>query len=155
MCHNKSSYGPSCLGNCSVTTESSASSIDLEAFRYGKKTLRRAERSLHCSPFRPALFVAMQAGSVPLMAAVGKVGVERGYSLRPLPELGTESYLLWLIQTGVLRREVDGQGITDSFRLTPLGRHLVEKYSHHGKFPQVGLLDHFYNAWQRWMRLPI
>ena len=117
--------------------------------------MRRAERSLHCSPFRPALFVAMQAGSVPLMAAVGKVGVERGYSLRPLPELGAESYLLWLIQTGVLRREVDGQGITDSFRLTPLGRHLVEKYSHHSKFPQVGLLDRFYNAWQRWMRLPI
>ena len=136
-------------------TESFNSSVDLEAFRYGSKTMRRAERSLHCSPFRPALFVAMQAGSVPLMAAVGKVGVERGFSLRPLPELGAENYLLWLIQTGVLRREVDGQGITDSFRLTPLGRHLVEKYSHHGKFPQVGLLNRFYNAWQRWMRLPI
>jgi len=77
---------------CAVTTDSSASSVDLNAFRYGSRTLRRAERSLHCSPFRPALFVAMQAGSVPLMAAVGKVGVERGYSLRPLPELGAESY---------------------------------------------------------------
>lgn len=128
--------------------------MDLEAFRYGSKTMRRAQRSLHCSPFRPAFFVAMQVGSVPLMAAVGTTGLERGYSLRSLPELGAENYLLWLIDTGVLRREVDGQGITDSFRLTPLGRHLVEKYSHHSKFPQVGLLDHFYNAWQRWMRLP-
>lgn len=97
----------------------------------------------------------MQAGSVPLMAVVGKLGVERGYSLRPLTELGAEGCLLWLIQTGVLRREVDGQGITDSFRLTPLGRHLVERYSHHSKFPQVAVWDRFYNAWQRWMRLPI
>lgn len=96
----------------------------------------------------------MLQGSVPLANVVGKSGLARGYSLRSLSELGAERYLLWLIQTGVLRREVDGQGITDSFRLTPLGRHLVGKYSHHGKFPQVSLWDRFYNAWQRRMRLP-
>lgn len=33
---------------------------------------------------------------------------------------------MWLIQVGVLRREVDGQGITDSYRLAPLGRQLLE-----------------------------
>jgi hypothetical protein len=143
------------LGTYFVTAHPPASATDLEAFRYGSRTIRRAERSLHCSPFRPGLFVAMQASSVPLLSMVGKQGLDRGYSLRPLSELGTESYLLWLIQTGVLRREVDGQGITDSFRLTPLGHYLVGKYSHHGKFPQVSVWDRFYNAWQRWIRLPI
>ncbi|WP_370497282.1 Npun_F0494 family protein [Trichodesmium erythraeum] len=41
----------------------------------------------------------------------------------------SENYLLWLIQVGVLRKEVDRQGITDSFRLTPMGHQLVKKYT--------------------------
>lgn len=131
-----------------------SSTGNLDAFGYSPRTIRRAARSLHCSAFRPALFVAMGQSSVPLMAVVGKLGLSQGYSLRPLSELGAENDFQWLIQTGVLRREVDGQGITDSFRLTPLGRHLVEKYSHHSKFPQVTLWDRLYNAWQRRARLP-
>ena len=31
-----------------------------------------------------------------------------------------------LISVGVLRREVDGQGLTSRFRLTPLGRQLLD-----------------------------
>ncbi len=34
--------------------------------------------------------------------------------------------LRWLISVGVLRREVDGQGLTSRFRLTPLGRQLLD-----------------------------
>ena len=37
-----------------------------------------------------------------------------------------ENDLLWLICVGVLRREVDGQGLTSRFRLTPLGRQLLD-----------------------------
>lgn len=37
-----------------------------------------------------------------------------------------EDHLLWLINVGVLRREVDGQGLTSRFRLTPLGRQLLD-----------------------------
>jgi hypothetical protein len=56
---------------------------------------------------------------------------------------------------GVLRREVDGQGITDSFRLTPLGRQLVEKWQPQGDIlPPPTLLDRLYNALSRWLRLP-
>ncbi len=32
----------------------------------------------------------------------------------------------WLIIIGVLRREVDGQGLTSKIRLTPLGRKIIE-----------------------------
>jgi hypothetical protein len=35
---------------------------------------------------------------------------------------------MWLIQLGMVRREVDGQGITDSFRLTPLGKQILDKW---------------------------
>ena len=37
-----------------------------------------------------------------------------------------EDDLRWLINVGVLRREVDGQGLTSRFRLTPLGRQLLD-----------------------------
>ena len=37
-----------------------------------------------------------------------------------------ENSFLWLIKIGVLRREVDGQGLTSKVRLTPLGRLVLE-----------------------------
>lgn len=63
--------------------------------------------------------------SVSLLEITGAAGVKHQYTQRPLAELRAENALLWLIQVGILRREVDGQGLTDSFRLTPLGRQLV------------------------------
>ena len=39
-----------------------------------------------------------------------------------------ESAFRWLISIGVLRREVDGQGLTAKVRLTPLGRQILEIY---------------------------
>ncbi len=37
-----------------------------------------------------------------------------------------EGDFLWLIKIGILRREVDGQGLTSKVRLTPLGRLILE-----------------------------
>lgn len=93
--------------------------------------------------------------SVELKAIAGRVGLQNGYTKRPIVELAAENDLLWLIQVGLLRREVDGQGLTDSFRLTPLGSQLVEKLQHQGSgiaSPSLG--DRFYNALSRWLRLP-
>ena len=120
---------------------------------YTNQTVKRAERSLICSPFNLELFATMTSLSVPLKAIAGKSGLQQGYTKRPLSELVAESALLWLIQVGLLRREVDGQGITDSFRLTPLGRQLLEQ--HQGSsLPDPSWLDHFYNFLSRWFRLP-
>jgi hypothetical protein len=46
----------------------------------------------------------------------------------PLSTNATEDLLIWLIQLGVLRREVDGQGLTERVRLTPLGRQALEPW---------------------------
>lgn len=70
----------------------------------------------------------MRSTSVPLPAIAGQTGIKQGYIQTPLSDGAVERELMWLIQVGLLRREVDGQGITDSFRLTPLGRQLVEKW---------------------------
>lgn len=133
----------------------SLQSLDAQSIHYPVRTVKRAELAMRCLPFQLPLFAAMRTKSVPLNAIALQDGVENHYTQRSLSELAVENGLLWLIQVGVLRREVDGQGITDSFRLTPLGRQLVEKYeSQGGTLPSPSFLDWLYNALSRWLRLP-
>jgi hypothetical protein len=123
-----------------------------KVFSYPTRTVERAERALACSPFKLSLLKTMRLESVALKAIAGEPGVQHGYTHGHLSELVAENALLWLIQVGVLRREVDGQGITDSFRLTPLGRQLVEQYRDSWRHPSWS--DRFYNALSRWVRIP-
>jgi hypothetical protein len=51
---------------------------------------------------------------------------------------------VWLIQVGMLRREVDGQGLTDSFRLTPLGGQIAESLNNSG-LPRLRKRDRLLN----------
>jgi hypothetical protein len=102
------------------------------SIQYAPATSQRAERALSCSPFQLKLFTTMRSRSVFLPAIAGQAGVEEGYTQLPLSERRVEGDLQWLIQVGLLRREVDGQGITDGFRLTPLGRQLVETWESQG-----------------------
>ena len=98
----------------------------------------------------------MRLKSVALNSIAGSSGAEHQWTRHQLSELAVENALLWLIQAGVLRREVDGQGITDSFRLTPLGRQLVEKWEEKGSsFSRASLGDRLANTLNRWLRLPI
>lgn len=122
-------------------------------FSYSSRTVERAERSLVCSPFQLSLFETMKSTSVPTQAIAGNSGVQHNYTKRPVSELAAENALVWLIQVGILRREVDGQGITDSFRLTPLGRQIVEQYQG-SSLRNPSWRDRFYNALNRWFRLP-
>ncbi|BAZ37877.1 hypothetical protein NIES4101_38030 [Calothrix sp. NIES-4101] len=122
-------------------------------FVYSTQTLTRAERSLICSPFRYALFAAMGCDRVAIGEITGSKGFEKGYTKRSLSELVADNELVWLIQVGVLRREVDGQGITDSFRLTPLGRKLVEEYQTK-PWRNPSWSDRIYETITRWLRLP-
>jgi hypothetical protein len=100
------------------------------------------------------LFEAMRLRSVSLAEIAGSTGVQKQYTQQPLTELAVENALLWLIQVGVLRREVDGQGLTDSFRLTPLGRQLVDQWQQQGQsWNPPTLQDRLQNTFSRWLRL--
>jgi hypothetical protein len=122
---------------------------------YPDKTIARAELALRCSPFYLSLFAKMRWESVSVPKLAGDLGVNSGYTRRPLSELSVESATNWLIGVGMLRREVDGQGLTDSFRLTPLGLKLVEKWeSAGGDLPPASLIDRVMNFVNRWLRLP-
>lgn len=124
------------------------------AFRYPQKTLDRASRAVRCAPFRLKFYVMMLDRSVALGAVTGTPGIRNQYSKRSLSELTADGELLWLIQVGILRREVDGQGLTDSFRLTPLGRQLVGQWQSVGGFGKANFSDRLFNALNRWFRLP-
>jgi hypothetical protein len=122
---------------------------------YSDKTIDRAELALRCAPFQLALFAKMRWESVSVPKLAGDFGLKSGYTRYRLSELSVEAATNWLIQVGMLRREVDGQGLTDSFRLTPLGLELVEKWEGAGgELPPVSLFDRVKNWIARWLRLP-
>jgi hypothetical protein len=114
---------------------------------YAPKILQRAEIALRCAPFTVKLFADMATQGVNLRAIAGNEGIKNEYSTSPTNLIITENSLLWLIQVGVLRREVDGQGITDSFRLTPMGHVLLDKWRSHSRFPNARLSDRLQNFW--------
>ncbi len=125
-----------------------------QSIQYSTRVMKRATRAVKCSPFRLPLFQVMQTEGVSLKAIAGNTGVNHRYTHRPLTELVAENQLMWLIQTGLLRREVDGQGLTDSFRLTPLGRQLVVRWkARDGHSMSATWLDQLLNATARWFQI--
>ncbi len=123
------------------------------ALHYPRRSLKRAERAFRCSSFRLDLLGDMRSQSISIRQVSGSAGVKSRYSRRNLAELQAENEMMWLIAVGILRREVDGQGLTDSFRLTPMGRQVFESLTPLSPAqyrPTLG--DHLYNAWCRWVR---
>jgi hypothetical protein len=70
------------------------------------------------------------------------------FTHKNLSESAVEDELMWLFRVGLVRREVDGQGITDRFRLTPLGQCVVRELEA-GKLQPLGLGDQFSNWFAR------
>lgn len=113
---------------------------------YSPNTIKRGKRALSCSPFRLGLFKAMVNTSIPLLEIALDSGFKQGYTQKPIPEANVEAQLMWLIKVGLLRREVDGQGITDSFRMTPLGKLILGEWeSQTGEIPSASALDRLIN----------
>ena len=111
-----------------------------------KGSIFRAERALLCSPFSLDLFITMKKESVSFSKIVNTRKTKERQTLKFLSEQKIEQKLIWLIKVGILRREVDGQGITDSFRLTPLGKKIVEKWQTKStNIPKLSLLDQMFD----------
>jgi hypothetical protein len=104
---------------------------------------RRARQALRCLPFRRALYDALSDAALS-SGAIAAAGSR--YSQSPLTANTVEGHLIWLIQLGVLRREVDGQGLTERVRLTPMGRDLLSTMP--GEIPGAGPLTRV----RHWLR---
>lgn len=96
---------------------------------YSDAIYRRAERALRCSPFTRRSIETLRDRSVDLSEISGQRGLDLGFTTHAVPELAAESAMAWLIQVGALRHEVDGQGITSRYRLSLIGRQLLDRIS--------------------------
>ena len=98
----------------------------------------------------------MRNQSVPIALIAEQTGIDRGYIKQAFGESKVEDKLVWLINVGLLRREVDGQGLTDSFRLTPLGRQIVTEWTQsRSEIPSVTIVDRLSHWLNRWLRLSL
>jgi hypothetical protein len=105
---------------------------------HAPRSWARAGQAMRCLPFRRDFYarVSKQAlGSrefcrLPEAASLcwRRMGPER-----------VEAHFIWLIRLGVLRREVDGQGLTERVRLTPMGRELLLQWP--GEIPRAPLAE--------------
>lgn len=130
--------------------------LDPNTFEYEPHTVQRAKRALSCSPFRLKLFQEMRNQSVPIQQIAEETGIKSGYAKFAFSESRTEDKLVWLINVGLLRREVDGQGLTDSFRLTPLGRQIVDQWEQlENEIPAASLGDRVSHWLNRWLKLSL
>ena len=96
----------------------------------------KARQALRCLPFQRSLYNNLEQialSSAELVALPDWPSQTR----HRLNARETEDLLIWLIQLGVLRREVDGQGLTERVRLTPLGREVLTPWPE--TIPSAGL----------------
>ncbi|BAQ63673.1 Npun_F0494 family protein [Geminocystis sp. NIES-3709] len=128
--------------------------IKSSSIYYSPNTIKRGEKALRCTPFQLTLFMTMINASVDLKEITLQRGLEKNYTVKSIPENKVENELMWLIKVGILRREVDGQGITDSFRLTPLGRIIMENWQKDfGKIPPATWKDYLLNFLNYYLNL--
>ena len=119
--------------------------------RQDQRALRRARRALRCLPFRLAFYRELEGTALSSTQLAARSDWPQ-LSRQRLQPSRTEDDLIWLIHLGVLRREVDGQGLTERVRLTPLGRQVVEAWSR--DIPPARALSRLRHWLQRhWPRL--
>lgn len=92
------------------------------------RALRRARQAVRCLPLRLRFYQELERGALSSTQLATRSDWQ-SFSHSRLSANRAEQHLIWLIQLGVLRREVDGQGLTERVRLTPLGRDVLEPWS--------------------------
>jgi hypothetical protein len=93
-----------------------------------QRALHRARQAVRCLPFRLAFYQALDQQALS-STQIAVHPDQRQLSRCSLSANRTEDLLIWLIQLGVLRREVDGQGLTERVRLTPMGRDTIAPWA--------------------------
>ena len=92
-----------------------------------QRILRRASRALRCLPLNYDFYAnASQKGLTANKVFYSQDQYKLSNAKWFLSINSVEDAFCWLIMLGILRREVDGQGLTAKVRLTPLGRELIE-----------------------------
>lgn len=110
-----------------------------------KRSLERARQAMRCLPFAREFYLVLEKGALSSTELSARADWPALCRSR-LNRSHTEDALIWLIQLGVLRREVDGQGLTERVRLTPMGRELLQAWP--GAIPEATWLQRLHH----WLR---
>ncbi|SBO44379.1 Npun_F0494 family protein [Cyanobium sp. NIES-981] len=116
------------------------------ALPHDARSWARASQALRCLPFRRG-FYELVATSPLSSSAFCRLPQARELCRRPMGAQRVEQHWIWLIRLGVLRREVDGQGLTERVRLTPMGRDLLHQWR--GEIPAAPLLERIHHQLRR------
>ncbi len=108
--------------------------------------LHRAERSIRCLPFKRAFYEMLDHSSINAEELCMNKNCEE-FVFAPFGAQRAEEHFIWMIKLGILRREVDGQGLTSRVRLTPMGRELVATWS--GEVNRAGLRERILETLRR------
>ena len=103
-----------------------------------QRALNRAGLALRCLPFRRAFYDEITDQALSSTALCRRNEASSLCRGAPTPDR-VEAHWIWLIQLGVLRREVDGQGLTHRVRLTPMGRAVVGQWP--GEIPGASFAE--------------
>jgi DNA-binding PadR family transcriptional regulator len=109
-----------------------------------REAIERGARAARLSTLTVAGLKAMAEESI----AASTFTERSRFTHKNLSERSIEDELMWLFRVGLVRREVDGQGITDRFRLTPLGQRVVQELEA-GLLQPLGLGDQLSNWFVR------
>lgn len=110
------------------------------------RALARAATSLRCLPFRRAFYSELADSAISSNELCARADWAR-LVFAPFGPERAEAHFIWLIRLGVLRREVDGQGLTERVRLTPLGRQLLAQLP--GEVGRAGLRERLRESFRR------
>ena len=99
-------------------------------FLIDQKIFRRAKKGIRNCPFNLFLFQSLMEYSL----SAENVFINKSkYLNKEFMFISSSSLIekefLELIKIGVLRREVDGQGLTSKVRITPIGRQILKSSS--------------------------
>ena len=91
-----------------------------------RRALDRASQSMRCLPFRRAFYEEVAESPISSHALCSRSDWA-DLVFAPFGPERAEAHFNWMIRLGILRREVDGQGLTERVRLTPMGRELLAR----------------------------
>jgi hypothetical protein len=95
-----------------------------------QKIFRRAKKGIRNCPFNLFLFQSLQKGSLNAQNVFDNKSKYLNHEFMFInSSLFIENEFLKLIKIGVLRREVDGQGLTSKVRITPIGRQVLKSHA--------------------------
>jgi hypothetical protein len=111
-----------------------------------KESFERASCSVKCLPFKKKFYEQISKQAMGSKELCTKNDWEE-YVFSPFGRDRAEAHFRWMIKIGVLRREVDGQGLTDRVRVTPLGIEVIEQWE--DEIPRAGLRERIKENFRR------